>query len=101
MAEVVTGIKLVQDERFRVLLDGREARCSCGETRPSSLDLAFFSYQGVGSDVHLHCSECGMYATVHNAINPHTGRAGVTDHEFKPRPAREFDSWYCGHAGWD
>lgn len=84
------------------LLVGRTARCTCGALAPSDPQrLAFFEYRGVGMDRPI-CSvgKCFYVESVHQAINPGTGRLGVTDHAFVPR-VHEFDSWYCGHAGWD
>lgn len=85
-------------------LVGRMAQCgSCGKTVPSDSSgrLAFFEYRGPGAP-NLSCSvgKCHFVESVHQQINPHTGRPGITDHAFVPR-VHEFDSYYNGCRGWD
>src|SRR3990167_10586181 len=46
-------------------LDGRTARCGCGKTRPSSLDLAFFEYMGDGSPTATEKCKCGAIERLH------------------------------------
>lgn len=46
-------------------LDGRIARCYCGNTRPSSLDLAFFEYRGPGSRESIERCKCGFFWIAH------------------------------------
>lgn len=84
-------------------LAGRQSQCSyCKRLRPSSTDLAFFEFEGIGSRWATEkCSVCHMNKSVHAVINPTTGRAGVTDHTFIPMGPREFDSHYDGCQGWD
>lgn len=83
-------------------LEGRMATCgkNC-RVQPSSYDLAFFEYLGEGADRPI-CSvgTCFYVESVHQAINPHTGRPGVTDHAFVAR-VYENDRYYCGCRGWD
>ena len=80
-------------------LTGRSARCSCGATRPSDSErgLAFFEYLGPKSPAALQRCRCGYYDTAHVP----GARYQVKDHPFKPHGAYEFDTYYCGHAGWD
>lgn len=80
----------------------RYARCPyCKRLEPSNPKLAFFIDRSVEND-RTSCSvgACYFVKAVHQAINPHTGRAGVTDHEFVPR-VYEYDEYYCGCRGWD
>lgn len=85
-------------------LIGRKARCYCGKERDSieaKEHEAFFEYRGPGMN-NPPCSvgTCFYVESVHQEINPHTGRPGVTDHAFVAREY-EFDSFYCGCRGWD
>lgn len=88
-------------------LTGRVARCACGKERPSAEVVGYFlEYDGEGSDwaerlCDFRVTGCGMYDTVHQPINPHTGREGITDHEFVKRGPAEKDRFYCGCRGWD
>lgn len=108
----------LDDAEVDALLDGRTATCGGGVNgeghapRLSSLSLPFFEYRGEGSDWQRHCDAqveklggrvvgCGFFDTVHQEVNPHTGRPGITDHEFVQRPPAERDSYYCGCRGWD
>jgi hypothetical protein len=88
-------------------LEGREARCSCGKTRPSpdALEgkLAFFEYRGRGSRWTDNC-ECG-YAWIAHTQETDRGRINVVAQGkcpgFTPRGPHEFDTYYCGCRGWD
>lgn len=82
-------------------LTGRTAKCTCGASAPSSPALAFFEYRGPGAG-RATCAvgDCIFLESVHQPINPHTGRPGVTDHTFVAR-TYDFDSFYCGCRGWD
>ena len=71
---------------------GRTARCGCGRTSPSTYGLPFFEYRGPGSLASIRTCECGYYEQAHPRPTCET---------FAPRGAFEFDSYYCGHAGWD
>ena len=94
-------------------LNNRTARCSCGKTAPSNgRHGGFFEYRGEGSRWATDgCVHCGYTKNVHQEINPHTGRPGITTtsatgmncdpHAFKPRGPNEFDMYYCGCNGWD
>lgn len=92
-------------------LTNRTARCGCKRTRPSDPDeLAFFEYCGPGSRrAHTSCKHCG-YADVahdpeHMARNVPSNRRTVVEQGkckgFEAHGAYEFDSYYCGHAGWN
>ena len=83
-------------------LTGRTARCTyCHTCQPSTTALPFFEFRGEGSRAAELCRTCRMTPTAHEPINPHTGRAGVTDHPYTPYGAWECDSYYCGCRGWD
>ena len=95
-------------------LEGRKARCAyCGQRprksecdqckdggmcsceRPSSTDLAFFSFQGEGSrEATEICKACKM----HKAAHVPGSRAC---RNFVPQGPLEFDKFYCGCAGRD
>ena len=82
-------------------LIGRAAQCSCGKTVPSSTDLPFFEFKGLNSPrARDACKVCGMNIGVHQAINPTTMRAGITDHAFVPHGPYFYDAYYCGCRGW-
>lgn len=88
-----------------VPLEGRMARCTCErEPVPSSFDLAFFEYRGPGSyQGRVTCRNCRYYDTAHEMKvreNPPHLRRFCCDN-FEPIGEREFDLYYCGHAGWD
>ena len=81
-------------------LDGRQAKCDCGKLAPSSPALAFFEFQGEGSERALKtCKHCHYFEVAHR---PEIQRqhAHVCDH-FEAVGAFEFDRWYCGCRGWD
>lgn len=83
----------------------RYARCSCGAIEPSSPSLAFFEDRGEGSHAAVEsCSNCGFFRVAHEQEATRTQRNVVTEGlcpGFEPRGAWEYDSYYCGHAGWD
>lgn len=82
-------------------LNGRTARCGCGQERPSSTDLAFFEYLGPETEHAQHrCKHCGYYDFVHGTkIEP--------KHYVNRCPGFEalgddgHDQYYCGCGGWD
>ena len=81
-------------------LEGRTARCSmCGNTVPSTNEgLAFFQYRGEGSKAAEET--CGMCS--YNIIGCPRMQVGTLEpHDFAPRGAFEFDSFYDGCRGWD
>lgn len=85
-------------------LTGRMAHCSQGCTpRPSSPDLAFFEFQGEGSQWATEkCGECGYYLVAHTPeimARPHMKR--IPTHDFVPAGPRDHDTYYCGCRGWD
>jgi hypothetical protein len=82
----------------------REARCSCGKTMPSNdKNLAFFEYRGEGSQVSFNCKVCGFSIVAHNKERTHykTLQKCVDEDTYTPRGGMEYDSFYCGHSGWD
>lgn len=46
-------------------LEGRIARCHCGNTRPSTDNLAFFEFQGEGSREAMEICRCGYAWIAH------------------------------------
>ena len=98
-------------------LTGRSAKCMCGRTVPSTWSLAFFEFQGPGSQwATEHCAVCGYSPQAHDPARPHMARVekggrtryenfmerngGV--HEFTPRGGDAgHDRFYCGCRGWD
>jgi hypothetical protein len=73
-------------------LEGRLAECMCGNKEPSSTNLAFFEFRGVGSRSAVETCECGYYEVAH---------PNRYCEQFKPRGPYEFDTFYCGCRGWD
>jgi hypothetical protein len=95
-----------------IVVGNRTARCTCGVTRPSSEreKLAYFQYRGEGSsEATRRCRNCSYYDRAHDphemAKNVPSNRRTVVElgecSGFEPHGAYEFDSFYCGHAGWD
>jgi len=80
----------------------RKARCSCGAIRPSGLNLPFFEYRGPGSRYATDmCRNCSFSAIAHS---PETmaRNNNLKCTSFEPRSdGHEYDSYYCGHGGWD
>lgn len=76
-------------------LAGRQARCGCKKTVPSSFSLAFFEYMGPGSPKSTQHCKCGYYESAHRP------NSNCRCRKFVPHGPYEFDSFYCGHAGWD
>src|SRR5215467_7499998 len=76
-------------------LTGRRARCTCGKSVPSKLTLAFFEYRGVGSKSADESCVCGFYRVAHEE-----GKVPECA-GFVARGDVGYDSYYCGHAGWD
>lgn len=83
-------------------LEGRLAKCGSEcELVPSRLDLAFFEYRGPGSPASKrHCAQCGYYESAHKPTDgcPRNQQVCLT---FRPHGPYEFDTYYCGHSGWD
>jgi len=91
-------------------LSGRMMRCYCNSSpKPSNKNEAFFEYRGPGSRAAMErCKNCG-YSYSYHIIgerpiiahkNGHTENCRHCD-SFEPIGSYEFDSYYCGHAGWD
>ena len=90
-------------------LEGRLAKCLCGRSKPSSLDLAFFEYVGPGSPESTNRCKCGYFKCAHTK----EGMAGNVKHNrktviergecrgFEAHGPFEFDRYYCGCRGWD
>jgi hypothetical protein len=77
-------------------LTGRKARCICGKAvKPSSPALPFFEFRGPGSGHATATCKCGYAATAHRPDS------SCTRQTFVPTGPHEFDSFYCGHAGWE
>lgn len=78
-------------------LTGRRSRCSCGSISPSSTELAFFEYTGPDSRQSItSCKHCHYYKVAHRP-----GHSKYICDSFEPHGAYEYDTHYCGHAGWD
>jgi len=90
-------------------LVGRLAKCGCRRTEPSSTDLAFFEYRGLGSERATIQCKCGYFECAHDpaymARNVPSNRRTVVEQGlctgFVARGPFEFDSYYCGCRGWD
>jgi hypothetical protein len=84
------------------LLEGRTAKCACGDTAASSKTLPFFEYCGPGSkNATIVCAVCRYHKVAHGEINESTRRPGIVDHDFEPAGDSGEDRFYCGHRGWD
>lgn len=91
------------------LLIGREAKCICGRTVPSTEyeRLAFFEFRGAGSQKATEtCKHCHYTTVAHQDDAPvwPNGKTAVQTHGcpgFEPIGPWEFDSYYCGCRGWD
>lgn len=79
-------------------LTGRQMRC-CGDPVPSKSGAAFFEYRGPGSRAATICT-CHFAEVAHrpDTIAKSRGRICST---YTPCGGFEFDSFYCGHGGWD
>jgi hypothetical protein len=90
-------------------LAGREARCTCGQTAPSTkaLDgyLAFFKYRGEGSRAATDsCKHCGYAEIAHTQEDTKQRMNVVTRGKcpgFEPKGDWGYDTYYCGCRGWD
>lgn len=86
--------------RVQIDLTGRQARCCDLSIVPSRFDLAFFEYRGEGSRVaREHCGNCSYMEAAHT--DPIRSKNKHVCDNFVPHGAYEYDSYYCGHAGWD
>jgi len=87
------------------VLAGRTAICGSCKHEALSENASLVDFRGEGSYWATETcgfeNRCGYHEKVHQEINPSTGRAGVTEHEFAPRGPAEKDSFYCGCRGWD
>lgn len=90
-------------------LTGRTARCSCKNTAPSSTSLPFFEYRGPGSKESFGVCKCGYSKSAHDSEEMKRtvrGKSVIEDGRckigrFEARGPAEFDSYFCGHSGWD
>lgn len=74
---------------------GRMARC-CGQPKPSDPQhMAFFEYRGQPNP--RICKTCGYYDEAH--VKTPLPRDVCTN--FVGGWSHEYDSYYCGHNGWD
>lgn len=99
---LIPGASEVAGWMSALLLD-RQARCTCGREFPSTMALddrlPFFEYRGEGSREALeYCGNCGYTRTAHERKEKKNNHICS---EFKARGAREYDTYYCGHNGWD
>lgn len=97
-------------------LADRMAKCSYSHERParnqrlgkspvpSSFDLAFFEYQGVGSREATDICVCGYAKVAHDnngGTCPEMSRTRPASRKFSPKGPQQFDRFYCGCFGWD
>ena len=81
-------------------LRNRKARCpDCGSLVPSKRTLAFFEYRGPGSPAAREMCICGYTRVAHR--EEVWARNKLVCHNFEPRGAWDYDSYYCGCRGWD
>lgn len=84
-------------------LTGRTALCSyfesCKKRMPSSVDLAFFEYQGAGSYSAAYCKNCSFAETAHGDLARRRG--GNACDKYEARGDVGLDRFYCGCRGWD
>lgn len=87
------------------VLEGRYARCTCGAIALSSTSLAFFEFRGEGSRSATDiCRNCGYARVAHEQDDTRTQMNVVERGKcpgFESGGPWQYDSWYCGHAGWD
>lgn len=83
------------------VLAGRQAKCSCGRTAPSSPELAFFEFRGPGSEAALEmCKHCPYNVRAHRPeVMAKNDALKCTS--FEAHGAFEFDKYYCGCRGWE
>jgi hypothetical protein len=83
-------------------LTNRMARCYCGEERPSSKDLPFFQFCGVGSLEASSC-KCGFYEVAHHPDPNSVRKKGIPCDVggYTPKGDQGWDKFYCGCRGWD
>lgn len=82
---VIHGCKEIVEEPN---LENREARCSCGNIVPSSVDLPFFEFRGEGSRLATTmCGICGMSDTAHRKQEHKFAASG---HMFSPKGAFQY-----------
>ena len=70
--------------------------CACEE--PSSPDLAFFVFQGEGSQYATEICVCGMHQVAHQKKR---GEGGCKCQTFVPQGPATHDRYYCGCMSWD
>jgi hypothetical protein len=104
----ICGIDYGIDPRAEIIathvnIVDRFARCPCGKVEKSSWDLAFFEYRGEGSpfarDICLNCKYARI-AHIKDQTHKCSDRCRHCN-SFTEIGGHEFDSYYCGHAGWD
>jgi len=67
------------------------------EIRDSNPNLPFFEYRGSNSDWSKVCKECHFNPMGHDVF----GINFSGEHAFIEHGPWEYDSFYCGHNGWD
>lgn len=102
-------------------LTGRMAKCFYSHERsgradrhqnpgkspvPSSYDLVFFEYQGVGSREATNICVCGYAKVAHDnnggaCPDRLLSKTKSPSKKFTPKGPQEFDRFYCGCFGWD
>lgn len=84
-------------------LEGRQAKCFCGKTVPSSLGLAFFEFRGEGSREAVEgCKNCYCFLSAHDPQRKYTeSEPPLVCGHFDPRGPQEFDRFYCGCRGFN
>ena len=86
-------------------LTNRKAKCSCGCIVASSTELAFFEYRGTGSKYAIESCKCGYTIPAHEHNKSRVDPRSVIElgkcKGFVAKGGHEYDSYYCGHAGWD
>lgn len=85
-------------------LEGRTAKCtSCGKERPSSTELAFFTFRGEGSREATESCKCGFFEVAHqyDATRVYPEPVDCPHGGFVAKGPQETDTFYCGCRGFD
>jgi hypothetical protein len=111
IAHMKDGQTAKGERLMEAALRDREARCTCGQTRPSTDAiqgrLAFFEFRGEGSrSATEQCQHCGYAVVAHGPDAPvwKSGKTAVETHGcpgFEPKGDWGYDTYYCGCRGWD
>lgn len=83
----------------------REAICMyCKAIRHSDPSLPFFESREDGTRASTVCAHCGFYEIAHQYEESRVHKEPLPQtlgHDYRPRGAWQFDSFYCGCRGWD